>query len=602
MKGWLFDAYYKHGKAYVWLLSEGGTFYRKVFSYSPYILVDFKDESLVQDLSEVAKVSVVRRKLVGGGEKDMALVEPSWESYGWLVKKLKADRRAEVYDDLLPIQKFPFTELKVKPGRKLYVQDLSPIPLDYDPEPMPLYVGQDPEADIVCGKSCSEVKKRSDDPVDELQGSCAGRIAMNGAQWFECSKQGLAYVQERSIFAFLPLGLAARWSSNKVIDSRNAFTLISQGFAVPKLHYSEPSESLREFLKRDRGGYTIPAEKPGVYFNVAAIDFESEYPNIIRKEKISYSGHGWLIPEVVDFWISRRLTFKKLYREEREKEKAELYKARSDSLKIILVSEYGISGCALNRFGNHYAFEEINLSSRKILLKAKEIAENEGFTLIYADVDSLFLHKEGAKLEDYKALAEKISSKTGIPAVVDKHFKSIAFVKAKSLEGIVAIKRYFGVTYDGEVEARGIELRRSDYPKLVKLMQEELIKEIYFSESLEEAKEKASKAAQIVRRYAKALREGSLDPELLLIEKRVGKDPESYKTNVAQKIVAEELGLRAGDKAKYFIGRRGPELAKEDVDWKKYLLMLLSAAETVLHPLGLKPMLEEPLEPSVYVS
>ncbi len=594
MKGWLFDVYYRNGKVYIWNLSEGGTFRKLTLDYNPYIILEPLEQSIVQDLSEAFEIEIVRKKLMNGSEKDMILVKPPWELYEKTLKLIRADKRAKLYDDLKPVQKFLFNELKVEPGRRIDVESLKPLPLGSDPEPMPLYVGKDPEADIACNVDCNEVLKRSDDPVDAYQGSCAGRISMNRkATWFECSKEGLAYLLERSAFAFLPLGLAARWSSNLVIDSRNAYTLILKGYAVPEINYTEPVERLKDFLYRDRGGYTIPAPSSGVYFNVAVIDFESEYPNIIVKEGISYEGHGWLIPEVLSEWIKRRLEFKRLAKIEKDPNKKELYKARSDSLKILLVSEYGISGCSLNRFGNHFAFEEINRISREIMVKAKETAESMGFSVIYGDVDSIFVYKSGSGENEYKELAKVISERAEIPAALDKIFRSIAFMRTRSVKGLTAIKRYFGITEDGEIEARGIELRRSDTPELIKAFQKELIESIYACNSYEEAQKRALNLAPVIlSKYIEIIREKSVKADSLVINKRLGKDPYSYKANVAQKILGLTLGAKAEEKISFVLGRNGPELDLENYDWKKYYKMIFRAAETVLAPLDIRPSLE----------
>lgn len=594
MKGWLFDVYYRNGKIYIWTLSEGGTFRKLTVNYDPYILIEPLEASIANDLSEAFYVEIVRKKLMGGLEKDMILVKPPWELYEKTRKLIKADKRAKLYDDLKPVQKFLFNELKVEPGRRIELESLNPLPFGLEPDPMLLYLGKDPEADIACNVECNEVLKRSDDPVDAYQGSCAGRISMDRkAAWFDCSKEGLAYLLERSAFAFLPLGLAARWSSNLVIDSRNAFALISKGYAVPEINYTEPVEKLREFLYRDRGGYTIPAPSPGVYFNVAVIDFESEYPHIIVKENISYEGHGWLIPEVLSEWIKRRLEFKRLAKLEKDPNKKALYKARSDSLKIILVSEYGISGCSLNRFGNHFAFEEINRVSREILIQAKETAESMGFSVIYGDVDSIFVYKNGSGENEYKELARVISERVGIPAVLDKIFRSLVFIETKTVKGLTAIKRYFGITEDGEIEARGIELRRSDTPEFIKAFQEELIKSVYACNSYDEVQKRALISAPVIlSKYIKILRGRSVKAGSLAINKRLGKDPYSYKTNVAQKILGLMVGAKADEKISFVLGRDGPELDLDSYDWRKYYEMIFRAASTVLAPINISPSLE----------
>jgi hypothetical protein len=598
MKGWIFDVYYRDGRVYLWTLSEGGTFRREVIEYSPYVLVEPLDPTLADDIFEAHDAEWVTRKTQDGEIKRMILIRPHWSSYRFLVRALRRDRRAALYDDLLPVQKFLFTELSIEPGRRAELDGMKALPLDTDPEPMPVSVGRDPEDDIFCSSDCSETRRRSDDPPDPSQGSWAGRICMDGrAEWFECSREGLAYLQERSVFSFLPLGLAARWSSNRVIDSRNAYTLISRGYAVPELRYTEPVERLRDFLYRDRGGYTIPPLGPGVYFNVAVIDFESEYPNIILKNGISYEGKGWLIPDVISEWVRRRLELKRLAKEENDERRKALLKARSDSLKILLVSEYGISGCSLNRFGNHYAFEEINAASREVIKMAKLTAEELGFSVIYGDVDSLFVRMDGAVPEDYMRLARAISERVGIPAALDKVFRAVAFVETRTSRGLTAIKRYFGVTLDGEVEARGIELRRSDVPELIRNFQEELIRLIYSADSVEELRRRASEVAPVyVARIIRLLRSGGADESSLIIRKRLGKSPEEYSKNVPQKIVGLRVGARSGLSVSFVNGRRGPELDPSAYDWRKYAEMAMRAAETVLRPLGVQPRLELALD------
>jgi DNA polymerase elongation subunit (family B) len=62
-----------------------------------------------------------------------------------------------------------------------------------------------------------------------------------------------------------------------------------------------------------------------------------------------------------------------------------------NSLKNILVCLYGTTGSLWNRYGNVLAFEEINKLSREILIKTKDIVQEIGYELIYADTDSVFL-------------------------------------------------------------------------------------------------------------------------------------------------------------------------------------------------------------------
>jgi len=601
--GWLFDVYFADGNIYIWIMGEDKTFYRYIEKYNPYFIIDAGDKNseVLYDISEKAKAYYVERlyPVDDPERRNMIMVEPEWKDYRSMVKAARRDPRIlAIYDsDLLPVQKYLFNKLRIEPGSAVEFDDknmrILPAKDRDDTYPPPF----DLSNDILCGESCW--KRNESDPVDYNQGSCAGRILMNArARWFECSETGLAALIERAKFAFLPLGLAARWSSNRIIDSRNAFTLISKGFVVPVFHAEEPPMAMMDFLARDRGGYTIPPKSAGVFENVGVIDFDSEYPSIIVKERISYGGHGWLLPEVIKPWLERRLEIKRSMKLVNDQRLKAIYKARSDSLKLLLVSEYGISGCSRNRFGNHFAFEEINRISREVMIKAKRIAESLGYEVIYGDVDSLFVKRDNAKREDYENLSRVISQETGLPVSLDKLFRVIAFTRKKGDARTAAVKRYFGILEDGQIEARGIEARRSDVPEAIRTFQLKLIEKIYSSGSLDEIKMNARRiSSEMLSRFIKELREGSIPDSLLMFKKILSKDPEEYASNVPQKIAAILSGSRKGDEVRYIISVNGISVKSGQLyDWKKYAELAISAARTVLEPLGITPTAELKLE------
>jgi DNA polymerase elongation subunit (family B) len=59
--------------------------------------------------------------------------------------------------------------------------------------------------------------------------------------------------------------------------------------------------------------------------------------------------------------------------------------AATRSIKNILVCLYGTTGSFWNRYSNVLALEEINKISRKVLIKTKDIVQELGFELVYAD-------------------------------------------------------------------------------------------------------------------------------------------------------------------------------------------------------------------------
>ncbi|MFP3190400.1 MAG: DNA polymerase domain-containing protein, partial [Thermoproteota archaeon] len=445
------------------------------------------------------------------------------------------------------------------------------------------------------------------------QGSCAGRIFLGNVFYgFNANKFGLAGLVERTRFAFAPLGLATRWLSNKSIDSRNCFELIQRGYVIPKEEYFEPVRNLANLFQRDRGGITFTPEVGKIHENIAAIDFDSQYPNIILRNNLSYEGIDCinsfrLMPNVIKNWLERRLYLKKLLKGLKGEEK--LYcQERINSLKLILVTFYGISGCCWNRFGNVLTFEEINRVSREVMYKAKDIVERKGFKIIYGDVDSLFISKKDASVEDYEEVIEDIKLETGLPVSLDKHFKFLVFLRTKSNQ-ISALKRYFGVTYDGEVEARGIELRRNDFPLFVRDFQNKLIREIFSFNTVEEIyKYGVFKGLELLKQSLREICNRRVPIKEIIVSKRLRKNIKDYRVNVAHKIAALQLiilknyEINKGDevffiyKSKEGINKASAyELSNNNYSIEIYSKMLYSAAETVYKSIGinLKQLLEK---------
>jgi DNA polymerase I len=91
-------------------------------------------------------------------------------------------------------------------------------------------------------------------------------------------------------FSFLPLGIAAHYGINRLIDSRNCFELIQKGFVIPKNNFSPHHERFRspeEIDSRDKGGMIFPPVIV-LHENVGVLDYDSEYPDLILKYNISY--------------------------------------------------------------------------------------------------------------------------------------------------------------------------------------------------------------------------------------------------------------------------------------------------------------------------
>jgi DNA polymerase elongation subunit (family B) len=211
-----------------------------------------------------------------------------------------------------------------------------------------------------------------------------------------------------------------------------------------------------------------------------ALDYDSEYANLIVKHNLSYETVGGearkgLLTTVVERFLKRRIYFKKLLKE-LPKDSTEYVwcDQRVNSLKNILVCLYGSTGSLWNRYGNVLAFEEINRLSREVLIKTKDIVQRLGYELIYADTDSVFI-KRTESASDYSQVIDTLSKETGLSISIDYHYKFLVLLPLEADEKIEVLKHYFGITFDNELVVRGIEIRRHDVPPFIKRFQTQLL-------------------------------------------------------------------------------------------------------------------------------
>jgi len=348
---------------------------------------------------------------------------------------------------------------------------------------------------------------------------------------------------------------------------------------------------------------------------VAELDYESEYPNIIVKEHISFENmtpnglerrEDAILPLVTGKFLERRLYFKRL-RKNLPKESMEWMccEQRQNALKTILVCIYGTSGCCWNRFGNVLAFEEINRRSRQTMIITKDYVQSRGFKLNYADTDSVFVKKDGATREEYERLAEQLSNLTGLPISLDHHYKFLTLLPLEEDANMKAQKRYIGILYNGEIVARGIELKRHDTPAFIRKFQAELIKTLLDYKTVEEVYSIGyERALTFVKKAIDKIMTEKMSLQELAVSKTLRKAFNKYRIIFPHVAAAIQLASRGknvkeGEDVSFIyrdVEHHNPlyhvtplELADANInfDRKKYCEMLLDAAETVLTTFGI---------------
>jgi DNA polymerase elongation subunit (family B) len=376
-----------------------------------------------------------------------------------------------------------------------------------------------------------------------------GRVIIGISPYMD---SGIAGLSERARFTFAPMGISADWEAGKTIDSRQCYEAMRLGVLVPKMKGGFSSGNTAwELVKRDRGGLLF-SPLVGIHENVAALDFESMFPNIIVQRNVSYEtvdeeGVRQDLPGFMGCFtgefLKRRLYFKHL-REKFAPGSKEWWwcQQRQSALKLMLVVVYGYSGCYANRFANVRVFQEINRQARKAMVQALNISLAEGYQIVYGDTDSLFIKRPDAAERDYKDLAAEISEQVGLPMGLDRHFRYLVLLNRVADNAMVASRRYYGALAGGGLFYRGIEMRRHDSPPYVKSMQTRIMETLFDAEDLNDVTRRTlPEALKVANRAVRNVAFGRVRAEDLIISKRLRRDVYEYQS-LQPHIVAAMLG------------------------------------------------------------
>jgi DNA polymerase elongation subunit (family B) len=428
------------------------------------------------------------------------------------------------------------------------------------------------------------------------------------------NNESIAGLIELSRFSLLPMRACLKYGVGRLIDSRNCYELLKKNYVFAENYESgEPVRPLAEIVDKDKGGMII-SPRVGLHENVAVLDFDDEFANIIVNSNIGYEASDnpsepKILPLIVKHLIQRRVYFKQLVAQlPQDSIEANLCKERADIIKRILVCLYGTTGSFWNKFGSIQAFEEINRVAREILLKTKDITQELGYELIYADTDAAFVHKSNATRAEYDKLKETLSSKIGMSISLEYHYKFLVLLPLEADEKLEALKHYFGMTYDGELVTRGIETRRHDTPTFIKEFQVELLHTLFHCDNSDDIVENTiDEALLCVTRTIDKVMTGELKFEDLIVSKQLRMNITKYRNlfpHVAAAIQSMNQNKKKpvrGETIQYIhtdsqhqnplnrvitIGLPDVDYSSLQYDRGKYKEMLLDAAETVLGIFG----------------
>jgi DNA polymerase elongation subunit (family B) len=251
------------------------------------------------------------------------------------------------------------------------------------------------------------------------------------------------------------------------------------------------------------------------------------------------------------------------------------------------------------------------------LIRTKDIVQGLGYELVYADTDSVFIKGRDAttRRTDYDKVVDILIKETGLSMSIEYYYKFLVLLPLEANEKIEALKHYYGITQEGELVVRGIEIKRHDIPNFIKQFQTELLYTLFDCKNSAEVINKGYENALLLVTKAidRIMTAEDITQQDLVISKLLRQDIEKYKSLFPHVSAAIQLSSGTdgrsptkGDTINYIYTNtqhKNPllrvaalETAHQEDDNKKsktlnydkekYREMILDAAETVLGPFG----------------
>ena len=365
------------------------------------------------------------------------------------------------------------------------------------------------------------------------------------------------------------------------VDRQGGSTAAFDNLYLPQLHrqgYVAPDIGSMMNLASSPGGYVMDST-PGLYTNVLVLDFKSLYPSIIRTFKIDPLGLAIglsdetanTIPGFLDACFSRdKHILPGLVTQlwtKRDAAKKAKDAPLSHAIKIIMNSFYGVLGSSGCRFFNPQLASSITKRGHEIIQETADFIEQKGFSVIYGDTDSVFVHLNGevseveanktgerlaVELNNYwqKVLLQRFELESCLDIEFETNYLKFLMPTIRGSEA-GSKKRYAGVIRKGgELSTifKGLETVRSDWTRLAKRFQQELYQRVFNDEPY----------ADYVREFSDNLTKGKYDDQLVYT-KHLRRPLESYVSTQPPQVKAARKMQNPGRRIQYIITLNGPE-------------------------------------------
>ncbi len=390
---------------------------------------------------------------------------------------------------------------------------------------------------------------------------------------------------------------------------------------LPRLHrkgYVAPNIGDYKGELSAPGGYVMNSQ-PGMHGSVLVLDYKSLYPSIIRTFNVDpyariaalqepeddtipgfdgarFSKTEYILPDIIEeLWQAR------------DKAKQDKNKALSQAIKIIMNSFYGVLGTPGCRVHDSRLTSSITKRSHELIQHTVNLIEDEGYSVIYGDTDSVFVslnqavdntsadivgNRLVAMINNYwkEYLADAFAIESRLEMEYETHFSKFFMPTIRGSEK-GSKKRYAGLVIDASGKQRliykGLETVRTDWTEMAREFQQQLYQRVFNNQPYED----------YIRLTVNALNAGKFD-DRLVYRKRLRQKLSDYQKNIpphaqaaikAEKIFAEKNApsrYQGKGWIEYVITVNGPETLEchtSAINYQHYFeKQLTPIADTIL--------------------
>ena len=425
-----------------------------------------------------------------------------------------------------------------------------------------------------------------------------GRWHIDSANSFVYKETELMGIIELARISRMPVQKLARSSTGTALTNIETFAAIDAGYLVPWQKSSlEQPKTAYQLLRIDKGGLVFQPyiKETQVYENVAQLDFSQMYPSLMVNHNLSpetvncvccrENRTGENVPGTHYYVCTRRrgvvaialekvLKRRKHYKQrvkETEGQEKELYNARQNSLKWMLVTSFGYLGYRNAKFGKLESHESVTAWGRESLLTAKQIAEEKGYLMLHGITDCIFIQKPDRSnftREELQTLCREVTEAVNVELAIEGIFSWLVFPPSKQDSELPVTNRYFGRFEDGTMKIRGLYVRRKDIPFWIRSVQSRLLDIMQEAGSLKELKAMQGRVGELYESVIQELHLGKIPWQELAVRKTVSKHLDEYEVENGTSLSMQELKnigseIQPGEKIQFVVKNQKSKIKSE---------------------------------------